>query len=197
MKNHNGMGHITLIICIIAIILAIVVTVNLLKVQINEGKEKDIETDMLLLQGKVKVMSQEATIQKNEEILKGKKVSENLENEYVKELIEKNIILTEDENIEKCYIIDKSDLEEIGLGNIELIEGIYVVNYNNYDIIYSKGIQVGENIYYKLSDLQNIIQKNEKNENITDGIEEENNLEDNKEETEISNEKIEEQIDDN
>ena len=88
-------------------------------------------------------------------------------------------------------------MEEIGLGNIELIEGIYVVNYNNYDIIYSKGIQVGENIYYKLSDLQNIIQKNEKNENITDGIEEENNLEDNKEETEISNEKIEEQIDDN
>ena len=57
-------------------------------------------------------------------------------------------------NFSKYYIIEKETLEEIGLQNINLKKGFYIVNYNTDEIIYSEGVKIGENTYYKLSELK-------------------------------------------
>ena len=121
---------------------------------IQKENKKNYETDMLLIQGKIKVISQESTIQKNEELLQGKKLSENLENEEIKKLLQNKIISEEESDFTKYYILEKTDLEELGLSSIELTEGYYIVNYETYEVIYTSGVKIDNNYYYKLSELQ-------------------------------------------
>lgn len=154
MKNQKGMGHLMLIISILIIIIIIVGIGYLVKTQIDKENIETYETDMLLIQGKVRVLSQEATIQKNEELLKGRKVEENLETEEIKRLLENNVISQEETNFSKYYILEKVNLEEMGLNQINLQEGYYIVNYDTDEIIYSNGIQIDGNRYYKLSEIQ-------------------------------------------
>lgn len=162
MKSQKGMGHLMLIICVAIIILFIVGIIYIVKENIEKEKLETFETNMLLIQGKAKVISQEATIQKNEELLKGKRLADNVEDEQIKELLQKEIISQEETSFSKYYILEKSNLEEIGLGNIELKEGYYIVNYDTDEIIYSKGITIGKETYYKLSELK---EKNNQEEN--------------------------------
>lgn len=162
MKSQKGMGHLMLIICIVVIILFIIGIIYIAKTNVEEEILETYETNMLLIQGKVKIISQESTIQKKEELLKGRKLSDNLEDEQVKKLLENGIISQEETSFSKYYILEKSHLEEIGLGNIELKEGYYIVNYDTDEIIYSKGIIIGKETYYKLSELE---EKNKQKEN--------------------------------
>ena len=162
-----------LILCIIIIIVVIVGIIYFALEGLLKEKMETYETDMLLIQGKVKVLSQEAIIQKNEEVLKGKKLEDNIEEEKIKELLEKQVISQEESNFSKYYIIEKETLEEIGLQNINLKKGFYIVNYNTDEIIYSEGVKIGENTYYKLSELK--LQK--ENANLPDEIENSSNQE--------------------
>ena len=166
MKSEKGMGHLMLILCIIIILVAIISILYIAHSKMQEGEMEDYKTDMLLIQSKVKILSQESTIQKKEELLKGKKVADNLEDEIVKKLIENKTISQEEKEFTKYYILEKATLEEMGLNTISLKEGVYVVNYDTDEIIYSEGIKIKENIYYKLSDLQKIDEENETKENI-------------------------------
>ena len=154
MRSQKGMGQLMLIICIVIIILFVLGIIYVVKETIEKEKVETYQTDMLLIQGKVKILSQESTMQKNEEILKGRRLSEVIEEEQVKNLIENNIISKEEISFDKYYIIEKSHLDELGLGNINLGEGYYIVNYDTDEIIYSKGIKKGDKILYKLSELE-------------------------------------------
>lgn len=156
MKSQKGMGHLMLILCMAIIILFIIGIIYIIRENIENEKLQTFETNMLLIQGKVKVISQEATIQKNEELLKGKKLADNLEDEEIKELLTNKIISQEEESFSKYYILEKSNLEEMGLGDIRLKEGYYIVNYDTDEVIYSKGIKIRKETYYKLSELKNI-----------------------------------------
>ena len=155
MKSQKGMGHLMLIICIAIIMLFVVGIIYILRENIQKEKLETYQTDMLLIQGKVKVISQEATIQKNEELLKGRKLSDSLEEEQVKNLLENNVISQEETSFSKYYILEKSHLEEMGLNNIKLEEDYYIVNYDTDEIIFSRGIKIGKETFYKLSELQN------------------------------------------
>ena len=156
MKSQNGMGHLMLIICIAIIIIFVLGLIYVVRESIEKEKLETFQTNMLLIQGKVKVISQEATIQKKEELLKGRKVADNIEEEQIKQLLENKVISQEETNFSKYYILEKSHLEEIGLNNIELKEGYYIVNYDTDEIIYSKGITKGKEILYKLSELEKL-----------------------------------------
>ena len=158
MRSQKGMGHLMLIICIAIIILFIIGIIYIAMQSIEKEKIETYQTDMLLIQGKVKVISSEATIQKKEELLKGRKVTDALEDEQIKKLLENNVITQEEKSFSKYYILEKTHLEEIGLNTIELKEGYYIVNYDTDEIIYSKGIKMRENILYKLSELEKINQ---------------------------------------
>ena len=128
----------------------------------QQEEKRNYETDMLLIQGKIKVVSQESTIQKKEELLKGKKLSENLEDEEIKKLFQNNILSEEEPDFTKYYILEKTDLEELGLNSIKLTEGYYIVNYETYEIIYSRGFNIDNNTYYKLSQIQEPKEENQK-----------------------------------
>ena len=154
LKEQEGMGHLATFFCIIIIIAIITICIYYIKNMIQKENKKNYETDMLLIQGKIKVISQESTIQKKEEILQGKKLSENLEDEEIKKLLQNNIISTEESDFTKYYILEKTDLEELGLSSIELTEGYYIVNYETYEVIYTSGVKIDNNYYYKLSELQ-------------------------------------------
>ena len=169
MKSQKGMGHLMLILCIAIIILFIVGIGYIIMQNMEKEKIQTYETDMLLIQGKIKVTSKEATIQKNEELLKGRKVSEAMEEEQIKKLLENNIISQEETSFSKYYILEQSNLEEMGLSNIKLEEGYFIVNYDTDEIIYSNGIKVGKDIYYKLSELKEL---NKQEENIEEPVNE-------------------------
>lgn len=156
MKKENGMGHIMLIICVIAIIAIIVFAVNFFLNEANKRKKENIITDMLILQGKIKVIAQENEMNKEENTLVGKQVKENLEDEKIKKLLEQNIINQEAEDFENYYIINSEDLKQLNLNDDLEGEYYYIVNYKNYEIIYSKGIEIEEKTYYTLTELKEI-----------------------------------------
>ena len=145
-----------LIISIIIIAIIIALIVILINKNIEKGNIDNYQTDMLLIQGKIKVISQEATIQEKDELLKGRKIEENLEDEQIKKLLENKIISKEETSFSMYYILDKSNLEEMGLQSLKLKEGYYLVNYNTDEIIYCKGIEINNNTYYKLSELKQL-----------------------------------------
>lgn len=154
MKNQKGMGHLMLMIWIVVIVLAIVGIGYFAKEEMKKVKIETYETDMLLIQGKAKVISQESAIQKKEELLKGKKLEEHLEENEIKELLEKQVISQEEAAFSKYYMLEHETLEEMGLENISLKEGYYIVNYDTDEVIYAKGIKIGNDMYYKLSELK-------------------------------------------
>lgn len=163
MKSQNGMSYLMLVICIIIIATIITIIGYFTYKQIEEGNLENYETNMLLIQGKIKVLSQEATIQKNEELLKGRKVSDSLEEEQIKKILENGVISQEEESFSKYYIIEKLNLEEMGLNSIELEEGsYYIVNYDTDEIIYTNGISINGKVYYKLSELKKFKEDKEK-----------------------------------
>lgn len=170
MKSQKGMGLLMLIICIAIIILFVIGIIYILRETIQKEEIQTTQTDMLLIQGKIKVISKEATIQKNEGLLKGRKLSEAIEEEQVKKLIENNIISQEESSFSKYYILEQSHLDEIHL-KVKIEDGYYIVNYDTYEIIYSKGITLEENTLYKLSE---IIKQNE-NQYVEETINEEAN----------------------
>lgn len=167
MKSQKGMSHKMLIICIFALIVLTISIVYFINNQMKNEKIQTYETNMLLIQGKSKVLSQESTMQKNEEILKGEKLADKLEEEKVKELINKEVISEEEENFQKYYIWNKEVLNDVGLENIYLENGLYIVNYETDEIIYSEGITIKDKVYYKLSEILKI----ENEEVLKDNIE--------------------------
>ena len=152
MKKNNGTNHILLSICLIVVIFASVIGFRILIKQNYNMQVEDITTDMLLLQGKIKVISQENIIKKDERPLVGKKVSENLENEKVKTLINNGILSQDEEGFENYYIIDGEDLSQMELKD-NLNGEIYIVNYATYEIIISNGVDIHGEMFYKLTDI--------------------------------------------
>ena len=58
--------------------------------------------------------------------------------------------------------LKKEDLTTMGLSNINIEPNeYYIVNYDNMEVLYTKGIKVGDNEYYKLSDFNNLSDEKE------------------------------------
>lgn len=168
MKSQRGMSYITLIIILIILAFVIAITIHFSKVMIENSKFETYETDMLQIQGKVKILQQEAIMDDNNEAkFVGRKLKDYAEVEKVKILIDNQIVSTEGDDYEKYYIVDNLDLEKMKLENIKVDNGFFVVNYNTEEVIYSEGVQKEDKTYYKLSDMKNIGKEEEKTEEST------------------------------
>lgn len=166
MKKENGLTHMTTIFLVIIILVLILVAVRFVELQYKNEESETIKTNMLAIQGKAKIIAEEEKALKKE--LAGIKISDKKEEENIKKLLEQQNI-TIDEN-SKYYVLDKENLKEIGLGNIELeLDQYYIVNYDNLEILYTKGVQIGDNILYKLSDFNKL---NEEKEFVEENIKE-------------------------
>lgn len=166
MKKENGLTHMTTIFLVIIILVLILVAVRFVELQYKNEESETIKTNMLAIQGKAKIIAEEEKALKKE--LAGIKISDKKEEENIKKLLEQQNI-TIDEN-SKYYVLDKENLNAIGLGNIELeLDQYYIVNYDNLEILYTKGVQIGDNILYKLSDFNKL---NEEKEFVEENIKE-------------------------
>lgn len=166
MKKENGLTHMTTIFLVIIILVLILVAVRFVELQYKNEESETIKTNMLAIQGKAKIIAEEEKALKKE--LAGIKISDKKEEENIKKLLEQQNI-TIDEN-SKYYVLDKENLKEIGLGNIELeLDQYYIVNYDNLEILYTKGVQIGDNILYKLSDFNKL---NEEKDFVEENIKE-------------------------
>lgn len=119
---------------------------------------EDINTSLLQVQAKVKVINEQSVVKNDESLLKGAKLQD-IQNEdivsTVNGLKEKEIIREDEENYDKYYAWNQELLNELGLENFD--NNILIVNYSTLEIILPNGIQLGENgeIFYKFSEIKN------------------------------------------
>lgn len=152
MKKENGMSYITLVFWIAIIIVVCVLGTKILLKENQNREVENLTTDMLLVQGKIKVISQANEMNEEENPLIGKKVSENLEDEKVKYLIDNKVIVEEGEALENYYIIDTETLKTLNLED-NLQGEYYIINYKTYEVIHSKGIELHDEMHYTLTHL--------------------------------------------
>ena len=169
MKNNKGITLVSLVITIVVLIIISGLTVNLSNDVIKQAKLQDLKTNMLLIQAKAKTLSEEVNFETAN-------LDENKEEDATKieEIKAKKLIGTE---LEACgnaiktaaseagvtettdfYYLSPGNLSQIGI-NIEVPDDAYYLvryNFEDVEVVYTKGY-IYENItYYKLSELSNI-----------------------------------------
>lgn len=149
--EEKGITLTTLVITVIVMIIIASVGIYVGTNIIKQANLQNINTNMMLIQAKVKTISEQAKFNKDTSNYKGKKVIEVVGNKKVDELVEKHVV----ENEENYYLLSQTDLNEMGLEKIEISEG-YIVNYDSNEIIYVKGFEEKDHTYYKLSEMKNL-----------------------------------------
>ncbi len=165
--QNNKYKFLKLIIVFIIILVVGIFLFNIGTKKMQERKNDDIKTDMLMIEGKIKSIKAESEISNNQEKYVGTKVSEANDTEVNNVMQQLQI---NQEELQNYYILNKESFEKMGLADSIKDDDEYIVNYTNSDVIYVKGIKLNNEIKYKLSD---IIDKNENTNNINE--KEENN----------------------
>lgn len=142
------------IILVILIIVAVIYGVGrVLNREYNNEEYKTVKTNLLLIQGKTKVISEQVAIEEEGVTYIGTEIKEKQNDAKIQNLINNNIINIESEN-NIYYCIDNNNLEELGLGDIQ-VEDYFIVDYKQNDVIFVNGIEDKEgNLVYKLSDME-------------------------------------------
>ena len=161
-KSQKGITLIALTITLIVLsIIAGVVVYSGLDV-VETAEIQTVNTNMLLIQIKCKTLSEKATFEKNDTLLKGTTLTSIMEtatgNEYnkVNDLINKGVISTTEEHYSKYYLLSNQDLTDMGLEDATVENEYYIINYETEEVIFTKGVKKEENTYYKLSELKDL-----------------------------------------
>ena len=166
MRKETGMGHLTLILIVIVIVILVGLAVHLTKQQVTDNVIETAKTDMLLIQGKLKIIDESVKVNAEENSLKGTKVADLKEDEQVKKMLEEGIL---GEKAEEYYRLGREELDEMGLSTIQLKENqYYFVHYTTKDVATNIAIEDQEGkIYHHLSELvsEENTETNETNEN--------------------------------
>ena len=127
---------------------------------LDEKKYTDLQTDLLLIQGKVKVIQGKSEVSGNKDGYIGQKVSES-DNNKIKDLLKQLNISEED--FEKYFILGQNDFNAMGIAGELKNKGdnLFVVNYEKMEVIYTKGIKVDGKVKYKLTDIIKTPEKKE------------------------------------
>lgn len=180
MKSQKGMSYIMMLLCIVAIIALIGGIIYFTQKKYEEEKLETLKTDLITLQGKIRILSQEVNMKKEGINYIGKSLSENLEEESVKKLIDNGIITSDNAEYKEYFILEGEDFKALGLEDYNLSK--LIVNYTTCEIIYPEGFYIKEKMYYKLSDLKAMqeesnTQENEETTNTEESNEEKTNQE--------------------
>lgn len=152
MKRNTGMGMIKLILMLLFIILIVATTVYLVRMQYNKVKIETIKTDLLQVQWKIKDYIDKQTVQGEEKQYLGTKLSEMIDDPILQDFFS-NKILSEAE-YEKYYVLKDENLATAGLEITNYTDSYFIINYETYEVIVSKGCKYSEKeILYKLSDI--------------------------------------------
>lgn len=162
MKNEKGMGLIQLIVFVVLIILIVAMSVYFIRMQYNEARVETIKTDMLQVQWKLKDYIDTQTVNGDEIQYLGSKVSDNLQDPLLSEVISNNVI--PESEYEKYYILKDEDLATAGLEITNYEESYFLINYETYEVIVTQGCNISDDeTLYKLSDIESRTEDNGNN----------------------------------
>lgn len=178
--NNKGITLIVLIITVIVLIIIASISITEGKKLVDEAKVENLITDMITIKSKARVYEEEVeskTWDLSNDIKEGTTISEKEQGRQDCFTGEdyKFLLVTNDnaaqynmqnlfsaENI--YYALSKEALDKMGLGSLWENGSYYVVKYtvenNKYegiDVIYTKGIKYKSNMYYSLSQLQEVL----------------------------------------
>ena len=150
MNSEKGMGIIAIIIAVLVIIGIAIFAYNFVINTADEQKLEDIRANMLLIQGKCKILQETTKVNNNQDGLKGRKLSEMQEDSIVSEFLNKNII--DSSKLDKYYALSNEDLSAMELDIKNEEDSYYVVNYEENAVYITKGYNAedSEEIVYKL-----------------------------------------------
>ncbi len=150
MNTEKGMGIIAIIISVLVIVAIAIFAYNFVVNTADEQKIEDIRTNMLLIQGKCKILQETTKVNNNQEGLKGRKLSEIQDDRIISEFLNRNII--DSTNLDKYYALSNDDLTSMELDIQNEENSYYVVNYEDNTVYITKGYTVGdsEEVIYKL-----------------------------------------------
>lgn len=149
MKKADGITIIALTIIVIVMTIVIVASLKYVKQYMEQQRIEDIKSSMLAIQSVSTNIKNKNTVDKENNSLVGTKLDlENNETEYQITEKLKNELSTEGST--ELYILNKEELNNLGVKNVEINNTeFYIVDYNSEEIYYSLGI----NGKYKLSDM--------------------------------------------
>ena len=150
MKAEKGMGIIAIIISVLIIVGIAIFVYNFAVNTADEQKIEDIRANMLLIQGKCKILQETTKVNNNQDVLKGKKLSDMQDDSIISDFINKNII--DSSKLDKYYALSNDDLKSMELDVQNEENSYYVVNYEENSVYITKGYTVGdsEEVIYKL-----------------------------------------------
>ena len=134
MKNNKGITLIGLVITVVILVIISVVTISISTNIADLAEFETIETNLLLIQSKTKVMADKKAIG---------------------EITEEDLLGTKQNSgtYEGWYLLSQANLDEMGLKQAKA-DDEYYVNYENDDIAYGIGIEYKGVKYYKLSEIK-------------------------------------------
>ncbi len=155
MREEKGMTYLTLLIVLVILAIVIVAIVFFIKGEYQQETIEDRKTNLLLVEGKVTMLEEMVVAKREGAVYIGKKVADNKENEKIKNLLEKGIIAEAEENFDSYYLLEKEDLDALGLSQLELKEGeAYVVNYKTGEVMMTVPVTIENTEYYTLSSIR-------------------------------------------
>lgn len=163
MKSEKAMTLITTAILVVVIAVLVFAIVYYARMQYLKENLEDIKTDLLLVQAKVKTIQGEYTLEKKkEEVLKGTKLEDMKEDEAIKQFLQQEQINIEEKD-KKYYVLNKENLKELELENVNLGENeYYIVEYTTNEVYYTKGFTYSDGkTYYKLTEIEKLDTNNE------------------------------------
>ena len=153
MKLQNGKRIIIVSISIAIIIAVVVIIAQYIMGIVKREKTKELQADLLLVQAKVEIVKGKNNMNKDENPLKGWQLLKVVEKFKMKDKVKFNNISAEE--LDKFYFLKDSELSTMDLQ--ELVgknKGYYIVNYDNYEVIYTLGYENANGLWcYKISDL--------------------------------------------
>lgn len=150
MNKENGMGIISIIISVLIIVLIGIFAYNFIINSADKQKIEDIRANMLLIQGKCKIIEETSKVNNNEDQLKGTKLSDMQDDSIISEFLNKNII--DVSKVDKYYALSNDDLDSMELDIKNEENSYYVVNYEENTVYITKGYRAenSEETLYKL-----------------------------------------------
>ena len=147
MKKESGLSMVGAVIAVLVIIAIVATGIIIANTRNDENKDIDIKSDMVLIQGKVKLLKKESVAKNDESCIIGANLNQTGSDFIVNYF--KTLGIIEEADYEKYYRIDDEALEVMKLDVRNQPESLYLANYETGEVIITKGF----NGMYKLSDI--------------------------------------------
>ena len=119
LKKEDGLTYIAMIFIIVLIALIVFAVIYFARMQISKENLETLKTNLLLIQGKVELVSQHVDMKEKDAKLTGTKLADMKEDEVIKSFLEKQIIDSESKDSD-FYVLKEQDLKDLELSNIQM-----------------------------------------------------------------------------